>query len=358
MKITFPTISLGGAGGHKALIRIADGLIDRGHDVSFVVPLLGYYEIYPTRAKIIKTIPVNNKYKRIELPYIDFALTCMALVPRIPKSDIICASWCMTALPAYIATKYFHRGIPFYFVQHYESLFFNRFYQAGYRNYVRSTYKYTDNIITISKWLDDKIYEVSGKRCEIVHPAIDNEIFRPIEHEKNEIKKILCLGVNIEWKGNIDVIRAMEIVSQQYRNVQLILVGRDKINIKSNIPYKQVQASDEELARLYASSDVYVLGSWYEGFPAPPLEAMACGTPVVSTDNLGIREYGIHMQNCLIVPSKNPQAMAEAILKILNNENFSKQLRLEGIKTAQQFNWDKTTDRIEKIFENALKKGK
>jgi glycosyltransferase involved in cell wall biosynthesis len=351
-------LSLGGAGGHKALIRIADRLVDKGHDVSFVVPLLGFSKIYPTRAKIIRTMPVNNKYKNIEVPYLDFALICAALVPCIPKSDIVCASWCMTALPTHIATKYFRKGIPFYFIQHYESLFFDRFYQSGYRKYVVNSYKYTENIITISKWLDDRIYGITGRRNEIVHPAIDNDVFKPVKREKNEIKTVMCLGVNIKWKGNIDIIRAMEMVYERFPKVKLVIVGRQKLDIDIKIPYEQLQANDEELARLYAKCDVYVLGSWYEGFPAPPLEAMSCGAAVVSTDNLGIREYGIDRQNCMIVPVRDPQAMAEAILAILTDENLSTRLGEEGIKTAQQFSWDKTTDQIEQIFENALMKGK
>jgi glycosyltransferase involved in cell wall biosynthesis len=356
VKITFPVFGLGGAGGEKALVRIADRLVDRGHDVSFVVPLGGYSKIYPTKAKLIRTLPIVSGYRQLRLPYIDLPSSWVALVPRIPKSDIICANLCLTALPTLIAAR-LGKGIPFYFVQHYESLFFCKSYQFGYRSHIKNTYKYFENIITVSKWLDDKIYEHTGRRSTVINPGIDLDIFRPLKGKKDDIKTVLCLGVNFIWKGNADVIKAMEIVYEKYKKVKLIIVGRAKIEVNSKIPHEQRQASDEELAELYSSCDIYVLGSWYEGCPAPPLEAMACGAPVVSTDNLGIREYGTDGKNCLIVPPRNPEAMANAILRLLSDKDLCQKLGEEGPKTAQQFTWDKTADKIEKLFEQTLKKG-
>jgi glycosyltransferase involved in cell wall biosynthesis len=357
VKITFPTFGLGGAGGEKALVRIANGLILRGHDVSFVLPLGGYSKTYPTKAKLIETLPIIAGYRKLRVPYMNLLTSCIALAPRIPKSDIVCASYCLTALPTLIATRLLKKGTPFYFVQHYESLFFDKSYQFGYRSHVKDTYKYFENIITVSKWLDDKIYEHTGRRSTVINPGIDLDIFRPMKSEKDDIKTILCLGVNPKWKGNADVIKAMEIVYEKYKKVKLLIVGRAKVEVKSEIPYEQRQASDEELAKLYSSCDVYALGSWYEGYPAPPLEAMACGAPVISTDNLGIREYGIDGNNCLIVPPRNPEAMADAILRLLSDKDLCQKLSAEGPKTAQQFTWDKTVDKIEKLFEQTLRKG-
>jgi glycosyltransferase involved in cell wall biosynthesis len=357
VKITFPVFGLGGAGGEKALVRIANGLVDRGHDVSFVLPLGGYSKTYPTKARLIKTLPIISGYRKLHVPYINLLTSCIALTPRIPKSEIVCANFCLTALPTLIATRLLKKGTPFYFVQHYESLFFDKFYQFGYRSHVKGMYRYFENIITVSKWLDDKIYEHTGKRSTVINPGIDLDIFRPLKNEKTNMKTVLCLGVNPVWKGNADVIEAMEIVYEKCKKVKLIIVGRADIQVKSEIPYEQRRATDQELAKLYSSCNVYVLGSWYEGCPAPPLEAMACGAPVVSTDNLGIREYGVDGRNCLVVPPRNPQAMADAILRLLSDKDLCQRLSEEGLKTAQQFTWDKTVDKIERLFEQTLRKG-
>lgn len=353
MRITFPVFRLGETGGEKGLVRIANGLFNKGHDVSFVLPANTYSTIYHTRARLIETPPIAHADRL----YLNFLTSCITMVPKIPESDIICANYCMTALPTFISAKLLNKGIPFYYVQHYESLLFPGLCRFGYRLYVKSSYKYFDqNIITISRWLDDKIFEHTGKRPIVIHPAVDLDIFRPIEQERiDKIKIVLCLGLTVAWKGNSDVIKAMKIVYQKYKNVKLVIVGRSRINIDANIPYEQLQANDEELAELYSLCDIYVLGSWYEGFPAPPLEAMACGAPVICADNLGIREYGINEKNCLIVPPKNPEAMANAILRLLLDEDLCEKFRREGPKTAKQFTWDETVNAFERTFKEALK---
>jgi glycosyltransferase involved in cell wall biosynthesis len=355
MRITFPTLGINesGGGGTKCLVRIADGLVERGHDVSLVAPraVSKSQKAYRTKAKVISTLPILAG----RIPYSDFLTACLSLIPKIPKSDIVCASFCMTALPTIIATKLLSKGIPFYFVQHDESLFFNRFIDAGYRSYVRNSYgHFGDNIITISQWLGDKIDSYTGKRAVIIHPAIDHDIFSPRAKRENKPKVVMCLGVNSEWKGNADIVQAMEIVCAKNSNVKLLIVGRSKIEVSSDISHEQRTATDDELAELYSSCDVFVLGSWYEGFPAPPLEAMACGTPVVSTDNFGIREYGVNEQNCLIVPPRDPVAIADAIQEILSNMNLRNHLIENGLETAKKFSWDKTTDKVEQLFKETL----
>lgn len=354
MRISFPVFGLGGAGGEKVIARVTDGLVNRGHEVNIVLPKGSYTKIYSTKANLIETPPIIRWYKKYVLPYSDFLTSCLSLSPRIPQSDIICATHCMTALPTLFSARLLKRGLPFYLVQHYEPLFFLKPYQLGYRWYAQDTYRHFENIITISQWLDNKVYEHTGRRSRIINPAVDLDIFSPREVEKGNTKTVLCLGVKNKWKGNTDVIKAMEIVQREYKNVKLVIVGRNPIKVDSVIPYEQTQASDEELAGLYSSCDVYVLGSWYEGFPAPPLEAMACRAPVVSTDNFGIREYGIDGKNCLIVPSRNPKAIADAILRLLSDEGLSQRFRQEGPETARQFTWDKMVDSIEKLFMERL----
>jgi glycosyltransferase involved in cell wall biosynthesis len=356
MRITFPLIGLGGSGGEKGIVRIANILIERGHDVIFVLPWRSNTNIYRTSAKIIFTPPVFSYFRGFRLKYIDVFLIYLFLTFRIPKSDIICANSCLTAYPTIIASNLLKRGIPFYYVQHDETLFFNQRTDLWYIKHVRSTYCRFDNIITISKWLYNRIFDYSGKKAKIVHPAIDRDVFYPIMNSgiRNDPRMVLCIGVEYEWKGNIDIFKAMQIIFMKNKNVKLFIVGRKKLHINFDFPYEEISANDEELAELYRKCDVYVLASWYEGFPAPPLEAMACGAPVVSTDNLGIREYGIHEHNCLIVPPNNPEKLAEGILRLLSDEELADKLRNEGPITASHFSWVRTAELFESLFKEAI----
>lgn len=108
--------------------------------------------------------------------------------------------------------------------------------------------------------------------------------------------------------------------------------------------------SDDELAELYASSDVFVLPSFLEGMPVPPLEAMACGGAVVLTDCMGTRDYAVNQGNCLMVRSKDSDSLANAILRVINDDSLSGKLRRNGPSTAAPW----TYERMGRIFLETL----
>jgi len=103
---------------------------------------------------------------------------------------------------------------------------------------------------------------------------------------------------------------------------------------------------------LYSCADVFIYTSLYEGFGLPPLEAMACGAPVVMTDNLGSRDFVEPGVNALITP-RDPEAIAHAVDRVLSDETLRESLVREGLRTARDFSIEKAVIR----FENALKEG-
>ena len=88
MKITFPMFGLGWAGGERILANLGNELVNRGHNVNYVVPKRGYLKLYPVEGNIITT---PNFWR---IPYLEFFHSSLALLPHIPKSDIIFANWC------------------------------------------------------------------------------------------------------------------------------------------------------------------------------------------------------------------------------------------------------------------------
>ena len=87
-------------------------------------------------------------------------------------------------------------------------------------------------------------------------------------------------------------------------------------------------------------SMIFIHPSLVEGFGSPPLEAMACGCAVVVSDSIGIREYAIDGFNCLMVPTRDSAALANAVLKILKDEKLRSTLIKNGIETAKRFTYD------------------
>ena len=93
--------------------------------------------------------------------------------------------------------------------------------------------------------------------------------------------------------------------------------------------------------------------SWYETFPLPPLEAMACGSAVVATA-LGTEDYAFDGKNSRVVQPRNPEALAEALLSIAQDPAFALRLAQAGLKTAAEHTWEKAVPKLEAILQAEL----
>jgi len=364
MKINYTMFGTTLTGGVRVLLEIVNCLIERGHRVTITTmgsPIDTKW--FPLKAEI-KYIGGTSFLERVLRFGIRKIFNVDPFYPRryikklaksIPECDINVATFCLTAFSVFRSEK----GVPFYHMQHYEPLIFDNPYLS---KLAKETYYLSLNKIANCTWLKRKLEEEgipNASNIPVINPAIDHKIFH-CSYKRNDIKKkkikIVALGKTVRWKGLLDLLQAMEIVFKKRKDIELVLFGCKTIPYKNfQIPYKCVSILvNEELAQLYSSADVVVCPSWYESFPLPPLEAMACGTPVITT-MYGTEDYAFDGENALVVPPKDPKAIAEAILRILEDKKLADKLRESGLKTVKQFTWDKTTDKIEKLFLSKLK---
>jgi glycosyltransferase involved in cell wall biosynthesis len=108
--------------------------------------------------------------------------------------------------------------------------------------------------------------------------------------------------------------------------------------------------SVKDMVRIYNQSKIYICSSLAEGFAFPPAEAMACGCAVVSTDCGSICQYAIHGVNALPSPSGVPQALAQNIIQLIEDDDLRVKLARTGHEQIQNFTWEKTTDRFERVI--------
>ena len=105
---------------------------------------------------------------------------------------------------------------------------------------------------------------------------------------------------------------------------------------------------DERLPGLYAHACVLVMPSLYEGFGFPILESMAVGTPVVASNTSSLPE--VAGDAAILVPPLDQHALANAISDIINNPPLAEQLRSQGLKRAQQFNWHRAASETAAVY--------
>ena len=116
--------------------------------------------------------------------------------------------------------------------------------------------------------------------------------------------------------------------------------------------------SDSELARLYNLSRIFVVPSLYEGWGLPGSEAMACGAALVSTDNGGVHAYAEHGRTALITPVSRPDALAAAIVSLIDDDGSRLRIAQAGYKHIQRFTWEHASAVLEHVLTDGNDVGK
>lgn len=351
MKITFLIPHVNISGGVKIILGYADRLAKKRHEVTVICPqptfvirkIKGLPIIYPKRS-------VMNflKYKPA---WIDVTAN-IKYVPSyeekyIPDADIIVATAWQTA--PYVKDYSLKKGKKFYLIQGYESEIF------GSKEEVHKTYAYPLKKIVVANWLKVLLKEKFNEDSELIPNPIDIDVFYPTgEKRSNKNKRICMLHHTSKWKGVPDGVRAFEIAQQEYPEIQLVMFGAHKkiINYEYEYHYKPI---NDELREIYNSCDIFLCPSWREGFGLPSAEAMACKCALVTTDNGGCRDYAIHEKTALVSPPKNPERLAENLMRLLDDEDLLKRIAQNGYEHIKQFTWDKAVDKMEKVFLEELR---
>lgn len=184
-----------------------------------------------------------------------------------------------------------------------------------------------------SNWTADQIQTETGYRPTVVLGGVNREIFRPTDVTKRY--DVLCTGDDRRpWKGTDTIVEAC-------RSLGLVPEG-----------YSAKNLDQPTLGKEYASARLFVVGSWFEGFGQPGLEALACGTPLVTTDNGGCLEYAIDGETALVVPPRDAAAMADAISRLRGDPDLAARLRQAGLNLVDtDFNWERRTTAFEEILD-------
>jgi glycosyltransferase involved in cell wall biosynthesis len=208
-----------------------------------------------------------------------------------------------------------------------------------------------------------------------VTPYAPRRNFRPVPVEQSaEVKRrlgieddfLLFVGTIEPRKNLLTLVRAFEeILRASPLRPQLVIAGRPGWLMSDLFAYIESAGlderlrftgylSDEDLSALYSSCRAFIYPSLYEGFGLPPLEAMACGAPVITSRIPSITEV-VGRAAHLVEPT-DTQALAQSIIKLLEDESERERLRAAARARAAEFTWEKTAAQTLEIYRQALEK--
>jgi glycosyltransferase involved in cell wall biosynthesis len=215
-------------------------------------------------------------------------------------------------------------------------------------------------ILVVSTWLQGVILQRYGLDSTVIPNGVNPELFHPDTPLLDSKEPVALIFYDPqEWKGFTQGALALLQVKKHIPDLQIAIVGRyfpETPNIEGmsfGLPFPAIYFNRPEqvrLAHIYSSATVFVSASWKEGFGLPGLEAMACGVPVVTTDSLGINDYARDGLNCIVVQPQNVDAIADAVIRVIEDEALTKGLVAEGLKTAKEFNWSDSITKLEDCF--------
>lgn len=192
-------------------------------------------------------------------------------------------------------------------------------------------------------------YGLNSKDVEVIGNGVDEKVFTPIKNKVDE-KYILYSGRLDYRKGLFDLIESSKIICQVHPEISFVLTGKgilieklkkrvNESGLKKNFNFVGF-VSREKLIQLYQQATIYVLPSHYEGLPTVLLEAMACGCPIVATSVSGNLDVLTQGHDGILVPPKSPDKIAEAVLKLLDDEKMRNTLGINARNTIEnRFTW-------------------
>ena len=359
MRIVFPLLTMNSSGGMRVTIQYANGLAQRGHHVTIILPQDALFANVSLNENV-QCLRLNRHEVRQKWEYLPLVYSLGRAVP--PCDVIIVNSW-QALYPALIARMRFRCRLVLLVQNHPvlgdgRSLDRSAFLKWRVGLGMKLAYQAPIDHVAVSTLVANSLLEDYGKKAHLAPNGVDIHTFypdKPLELSDPNSRWVLVLGRTMPAKGYLDAVEAIRIARRQEPRLKMLLVSKEVLPLPDDVPYRQVAPkNDQELRAYYSTADVFFFSSLFEGFGLPPLEAMACGVPVVTTDCGGVRDFALHEKNCLIVPIQDPQVAAEAITRLLTDVPLRQQLISQGIETAKRFRLETAIESFSQIIESLL----
>ncbi len=352
LRITYLISSiLGVTGGNQTLLRQAEEMRRRGHDVTIVTcsPKPDWFKF---------------ETKVVQVPQGKTMASC------VPPSHVVVATYFVNA-PELRAVNapvkvYYAQGDQFVFE---DNTMADTELNRQLRTLSRASYQMPGvRFVANSRNLACAVERLSGRKADAILPVCtDQTIFRPLERSVPGSRfRLLIVGPDsrgsaaepLLFKGIQDIHDALQILAKRYPHFTAVRMSGTPPEIFAKFPCEFYMApSDEMKTMLFGTSHIHIYASHYDSCPRPPQEAMAAGCAVVCTATPGAMEYCRDGENSLLVPVKSPEAIADAVERLIKDHALREKLAQGGLATAREFprerEWDEWENILRKFVDQA-----
>jgi glycosyltransferase involved in cell wall biosynthesis len=239
-------------------------------------------------------------------------------------------------------------------------------YGRGYVAYQRALLprlaRTAARVITVSEFSREELIDVLGappERIAVVPNGVDERFSPDADVERTRAalgldgRYVLAVGTRIARKNLAGLENAARTLAAE--GVELVAAGSGRAYMRDegSVPVRGLgYVPEDHLPGLYAGAEALVMPSLYEGFGLPCLEAMASGTPVVAADRAALPE--VCGDAALLFDPDDPDAAAEALVRVLGDAELAAGLRSRGLARARSFSWRATAERTDAVIGTLL----
>jgi glycosyltransferase involved in cell wall biosynthesis len=255
----------------------------------------------------------------------------------------------------------------------------NRMAYAYARASMWAAARRSDRILTVSEASKRDIlslFNVKPEKIVVVYNAIDEHfsatpseehVARIRERYQLDHKFVLYVGNIKPHKNLVRLIEAFSELRRTHDDLKLLIIG-DEISklpalrraVHRHKLHKYVRflgyLKDDTLTVLYRLASVFVFPSLYEGFGLPPLEAMASGTPVVTSNVSSLPE--VTGDAAVLVDPYDVDSIGDGMRRILDDPRLAEELRLKGLKRAREFSWARSVEKTQRVYREVAADGR
>lgn len=359
MRITFICPHANLSGGIRVVAIYAERLRKLGHEVLLVSKpkrkpkLKDNIRLLLTGQSLFSTELEPSHFDNISVPHKVLESFRPVVDADIPDADVVVATWWETAEDVANLSK--SKGAKAYFIQQHET------FKGMPLERVKATYSLPLHKITISKWLVDVMSsEYSDNDVSLVLNSVDTEQFYAPERARQPVPTVGTLYHTMIHKGWDVSYKAISRAIEEIPDLKVLVFGSYTPTPEFPLPPGAEfihRPAQDKIKDIYARCDVWLCGSRSEGFHLPPLEAMACRCPVVSTAVGGPMDVIDNGTNGYVVPVEDYETLADRLIQVLKSSQDEWQdLSDAAYATATQYTWDEATKLFEKSLYAAIQK--
>ena len=254
------------------------------------------------------------------------------------------------------------------------------YHRLGYNLTIKNAVKKAKKIIAVSENTKKdliKLLNVPASKIKVIYNGISENFYQKRPQKTALLRRVwvspflLYTGVWRSHKNLPRLIEAFKILKTKHsdlKNLKLIITGKPdphypevkntvvKLHLQKDVIFPGL-VPEKELLKLYNNASIFVFPSLYEGFGLPPLEAMACGTPVAASNSSSIPEI-CGTKNAIFFDPHDVNDIAKKLYLLYKNKDLQEKLIKNGLAHAAKFSWQTTAQKTFEIITTCLNRSK